>query len=568
MKKRVFDWCRVAVSMCMLGAGAGGLWAGETAARRKTVSTTIDFLDYCFYRTDAKVGYFTRDQYEEVIRSLARAGISKVYLRVDVCGKTLYPSKAGVQYMGDGREPGSTYLVNTLKHYDPVAATIELGHRVGLEVWCWDTLFDDEATMVHYAPGSELARRYGEYPLKDPFLVAHPEMQWRLDPRLEAEQKRLAAKRADAGPITAIRIRSDVSSRRNRIRAEDIALYVSSDNVTYRPYGGSLSFTVAREKPPVLVLSDLHIPENYVKLCFKKRRPKDNSFTMAGEPNDFVEVRYDDAWHATMAAFVDQKGAPEQQGFVFGGSGRFAWDYDGRALGICKIPSPMPTYYGMIELAYDAARAHKLAKLKELAAYEFDGFAYSLRTHSQSADPRVYGFGKPIRDAFRQRYGVDIWTQDFDHKAWLALRADSIDRTVREAAALLRPRPLFMDSPKQGSSYLRPYGGVPLRARAWVKGDGVAGIRFLGYGPGEVLRPKLPEAKPGVRVVRFVDNGSMPPLDVFRQRLTEWLNEPGLDEVEFYETVLYTDHPAYLKAIRDVLTRAKALPASAAGSPR
>jgi len=135
----------------------------------KTLSTTIDFLDYCFYRTESEKGYFTEAQYEEVIRRIAEAGFGKVYLRVDVCGKTLYPSTAGAQYRGDGREPGSTYLVNTLRRYDPVAKTIEFGRKHGLHVWCWDTLFDDEATMVHYTAGSALARAYGEFPLKDPF---------------------------------------------------------------------------------------------------------------------------------------------------------------------------------------------------------------------------------------------------------------------------------------------------------------------------------------------------------------------------------------------------------------
>ena len=90
------------------------------------LSTTIDFLDYCWSETDPDVGHFTEAQYEEVIRSLANAGIGKDYLRVDACGLTLYPTKVGKQYPGDGREPGSTNLVKTLAKYDPVSKTIEL----------------------------------------------------------------------------------------------------------------------------------------------------------------------------------------------------------------------------------------------------------------------------------------------------------------------------------------------------------------------------------------------------------------------------------------------------------
>jgi len=71
---------------------------------RPIISTTIDFLDYCFFRTDPSTGYFTEEQYNEVIRTVAEAGITKIYLRVDVCGLTLYPTKVGRQYAGDGRD--------------------------------------------------------------------------------------------------------------------------------------------------------------------------------------------------------------------------------------------------------------------------------------------------------------------------------------------------------------------------------------------------------------------------------------------------------------------------------
>ena len=165
--------------LALVGAVVGTRQARGDESERPIISTTIDFLDYCFSRTDPSNGYFTEEQYDEVIRTVAEAGITKIYLRVDVCGLTLYPTKVGKQYAGDGRDPGSTYLVNTLKRYDPAAKTVELGHRHGLEVWAWDTLFDDEATMVYYGAEAEpdLRRRFGEYPLKDSFLVENPQFQ-------------------------------------------------------------------------------------------------------------------------------------------------------------------------------------------------------------------------------------------------------------------------------------------------------------------------------------------------------------------------------------------------------
>jgi hypothetical protein len=527
----------------------------------KIVSTTIDFLDYCFFRTDPGTGYFTETQYEEVIRSLAQAGFAKVYLRVDVCGRTLYPSTAGARYAGDGREPGSTFLLKTLERYDPAAKTVELGHKYGMQVWCWNALLDDEATMVYYSPGSNLGKRYGEYPLKDPFLVQNPQLQWRLDPQLEARQTRDAAAVAAAGPMTAIRVRSEVKLP-NRIRAEDVALYTSSDNAVYQRYAGTFRLTIESEKPPTLVFDEFSIAAPYVQMVLRTPQPSDKSFTLAGTPGQFVEVRYDDTWHPTVADYVDEANPPEQASFAFRSGGRFAWDYGRRRLGLAKIPAPLPRYYGVTDLTAVEAREHKLAKLRELAGYGFDGFAHSIRTHSQTRDASLYGYGVAVRDAYQARHGQDIWREPFDRAQWLALRAEGLNQYLLEAGRVVAPRPLYMDAPKPGSAYLEPYGGMPLQHETWISAGGVAGIRLLGYAPDVVLKPLLPAAA-RVKVVRFVDNSNVPEPDLFRERLGHWLDEPGLDEIEFYETLIYTDRPEYLKAVRETLAEHHLLPASA-----
>ncbi|MBI3923116.1 MAG: hypothetical protein HY318_16975 [Armatimonadetes bacterium] len=534
----------------------------EVAEPTKTVSTTIDFLDYCFYRTDPATGYFTEQQYEEVIRALAQAGFAKIYLRVDACGRTLYPSTAGTRYRGDGREPGSTFLLKTLKRYDPAAKTIELGHKYGLQVWCWYAFLDDEATMVHYGPGSNLGRRYGEYPLKDPFLVQNPHLQWRLDPRIEARQKAQAATTGRAGPVTALRIRSDLQHRTNRVRSEDVVIYTSNDNATYQRVEGSVTMTVEQEKPAVLVFGGLTVEAPYIQMVLRTPHPVDDSFTVAGAPARLVELYYDNAWHEAVADYTEEAGAPEQTSFGFRGGGRFAWDYDGYRIGIAKFPSPMPRHYGVIELTHPKARKHKLAKLRELACYGFDGFAFSIRTHSQTRDASAYGYGDAVRDAYLKRYGRDIWREPFDREQWLALRAEGLNQFMREAGRAVTPRPLFMDAPRPGSGYLEPYGGVPLQHERWIGDGSIAGLRMLGYGPDEVLRPLLGYPT-RVKVVRFVDNSNVPAPDVFRTRLCRWLEEPGLDEIEFYETLIYTDQPQYLSALREALADRNLLPASA-----
>ena len=548
----------ILAGLTLVGAVFATRPAPGAEGKRPIVSTTIDFLDYCFSRTDPQVGHFTEQQYEDVIRAVAETGIAKIYLRVDVCGLTLYPSKAGKQYAGDGRDPGSTYLVNTLKQYDPAAKTVELGHRHGLEVWAWDTLFDDEATMVFYGAEAdgELSRRFGQYPLKDPFLVQNPRFQWQLEPRIDAQQQRDAKAHDLDAPITAIRITSDSRSASNRVTARMFDILVSRNNRRYRVYEGDIELRVESTKPPVLLIEGLNIVEPYIKLAFHKPWPKDQSFTVTGEADGFTQICCGDAWHPAFSDYRVQIEPAEQGGFDFICS-RFAWDYGHRALGIAKVVPPLPRHYGIVELAYPEVRKHKLAKLRELAAYDFDGFAYSIRTHTQGRDPQHYGYNDVTCQAFRKRYGRDIRTEEFDRQAWLDLRAEAVNAYLAEAGKMLQPRPLYMDLPRQepGAPYIRPYGGVPFQPEAWVRDGGIAGIRMLGIDAGRPLEPSFAGADT-VRIVRFVDNWHVPKPDQFRENLKRWLNDPDVDEVEFYETVLYTDRPDYLRIIRDALAPA------------
>lgn len=530
--------------------------AGRPAPAGRVLSTTIDFLDYCWSETDPDVGYFTEAQYEQVIRSLAGAGIGKVYLRVDVCGLTLYPTKVGKQYPGDGREPGSTNLVNTLARYDPAAKTVELCRKYGLHVWCWDTLFDDEATCLRYDPVEDQAKHktYGEYPLKDPFLIENPHLQWALDPRVKARQAAEPSRRAGHGPITAIKITSDGKCARNRVKQEQFDLHVSADNRSFRRYDKPFTFKVVRDYPAVLLLEGLDIAEQYVKLAWRKPWPRGGGYSICGAPTGVAQMFHGGAWHEARAVWLDGSGNPERGGGDLRRTGRFAWDWGNRSLVIAKYLPAMPDHYGMIELAYPEAKAHKLAKLKELAAYGFDGFAYSMRSHTRGMDPKVYGYNDVIRDEYRRRYGKDIWKEDFDRAKWLDLRAQAVNEYLAMASKAGAPRPLYMDWPATGteSPYSKRYGDLPFQVDKWVQVKAVAGVRVMSCPEDRPVKLDVPGAD-SVKLVRFVDNWTVPPPDVFRSNLRRWLANERLNEVELYETVLYTKRPAYLAIIREVM---------------
>jgi len=189
-----------------------------------------------------------------------------------------------------------------------------------------------------------------------------------------------------------------------------------------------------------------------------------------------------------------------------------------------------------------------------LAAYDFDGFAYSMRTHTAGMDPKVYGYNDIIRDEYRRRYGKDIWKEDFDRAKWLDLRAEAVNEYLAMASKSVAPRPLYMDWPATGaeSPYSKRYGDLPFQADKWVQAKAVAGIRVMACPEDRPIELEVPGAD-SVKLVRFVDNWTVPAPDAFRGNLQRWFANERLDEVELCETVLYTKRQAHLAVIREIM---------------
>lgn len=110
---------------------------GAQLAAAPRVATTVDFLDYAFFDSLGAVDHYELSAWEQRIRELADAGISKIYLRVNVCGQTLFPTRVSAIYGADGafhwnegRE--ARRLIRTLEKYDPLAETIRIGKNM---VW-------------------------------------------------------------------------------------------------------------------------------------------------------------------------------------------------------------------------------------------------------------------------------------------------------------------------------------------------------------------------------------------------------------------------------------------------
>jgi len=86
-----------------------------------------------------------------------------------------------------------------------------------------------------------------------------------------------------------------------------------------------------------------------------------------------------------------------------------------------------------------------VVQARELLELGADGVHCSTSSHCRhlpnTHEADFYGYGQPIVDAFRARYGVDIRTAgDFDKSAWHDLKGEAMVQLYRELAALCHGR--------------------------------------------------------------------------------------------------------------------------------
>lgn len=149
--------------------GAVAVVGAATAQPAKEVTLNLDFFDLVTVER-----LWDLEQLDVAIERMccrsAEAGVKRILYRVSVCGEVSYPSRVMTPFDGDPRRGehgvGGTSVVcdrlrDCLDRWDPLALTVESGHRHGLEVWGWITVFDS------YFPN-----------LQDRFLDAHPEYWW------------------------------------------------------------------------------------------------------------------------------------------------------------------------------------------------------------------------------------------------------------------------------------------------------------------------------------------------------------------------------------------------------
>ncbi len=561
-------------TMLLLGAVfATGVFAAE---KKPVFSTTIDYLDYVFFEKETKdMPYYPLEVYEKRIREMAEGGIKKIYLRVNICGLTHYPSKVSALYGENGAfhwesnlVAGALRLIETYKHYNPCTETIRLGKKYGMEVWAWESLFDDAGVIYDEmkCPPEyvELYRRHEGWPLLDPFYRDNMDALAQRDPRHVPSVEELERNNREArkNPIAKITF-TNHSRYKNPItlEAKDIRILTSVDNREWKPVETPFVFTpsVTADGFNRFEITGLEITDPYVKLVGSKPFGS-RQFSVVllnqrgqGEIFDNTGRKVSSVW-SWLEADGD-KGSLQFDRF----QGNAAWDWGNRQMGfIVGEPQPQRWYYGVAEFNVPKAMKHKVDRFRELAEYPFDGFMFNIRCHSTTDSPEQYGYNPEVREIYKARYGKDIWKDDVDVDKLFEIRAEGIADFFKNCKAISGGRPIYMSGPPPVGSNTHDYGDMfgPLPwlyKRYFADGsiDGVIMIvrskeDFLDYFTDEITGGK--PVKFGV----FREMGYYPQhSEMVIEDIRNLKKRNDLDEVELYETMILSHYPKIYDVIKE-----------------
>jgi hypothetical protein len=128
--------------------------------------------------------------------------------------------------------------------------------------------------------------------------------------------------------------------------------------------------------------------------------------------------------------------------------------------------------WGVLCFVYPEVRRHFRERIAAYVdGYAWDGVFLCLRTQARpAAFADQFGFNAPVREAMRERHGVDILRQDFDLDAWRRINGAFFTTFLRELRADLRQRGIGLSvGVPRGEIIGPPVGNWPLAWRTWAE---------------------------------------------------------------------------------------------------
>jgi hypothetical protein len=352
---------------------------------------------------------------------------------------------------------------------------VQAAHRHGIEIYALLKPFD-LGHDVSFGEGTELARTKGLVsrvggPVGRVAHFAAQHREWTIarkpgvhGPGNGKDIVRIDLVKEDAGPA--------------EFAVENVALYVSDDNATYRPYAGPIVREDLIEEYPlwehtasggsrtgdvrlsrVLRLSELKIAQKYLAVTIEGEPTSFGNtlinlvhvFTSEGEERcltygnavrkpkgklgrnvqllptkpDFREIglEYDCAAGTPTACFPGYEAVRDR--FLLGPD----------VLGIARGKDRALT--SAMSPSFPEVREWWLSWLRQALEDGADGIELRVRNHHSPFAWAEFGFEPPVRDEFLERHGVDIWeTDDFDRTALRRLRGEAYTEFCREARRL------------------------------------------------------------------------------------------------------------------------------------
>lgn len=262
----------------------------------------------------------------------------------------------------------------------------------------------------------------------------------------------------------------------------DVNLFVSDDNTTYRPYTGPMTRqeriedypvwehtssggrrTGATRRSRVMRFSNLNISQKYLALSVKNHTESFansliNLIHVFGPDGEERLLTYGlntrifpDSWSDNMFVVKDNfqntginfdtwPGAPAATSPGFNAfKARYAFDSSAGLLGVARGKEKNPV--ACLSPSFPEARAWWLEWVKECLDAGADGIELRDINHHSPLTFAEFGFEEPVVRLFKERYGVDLLTtDDFDQAAWQRLRGEAMTEFYRETRKLVSSR--------------------------------------------------------------------------------------------------------------------------------